>query len=124
MAERQMDTETMLGALNDIRLPAEAAGGQVAEMLVAAGAGLALAWLVALLVTASRRGVQATTPSLAVRIDALRELPAAERSVALLHLARDEGIALPAVASLYGAGEFPRPEEIEAQLRDGQGTHA
>ena len=43
MADRALTEDAMLAGLHDIRLPAEAPGGTVAEVLVAIGIGILLA---------------------------------------------------------------------------------
>ncbi|ETX14238.1 hypothetical protein OCH239_03985 [Roseivivax halodurans JCM 10272] len=48
MAERALSEEAVVAGLQDIRLPEDAPGGVIAEMLAGAGLGLSLALLVGL----------------------------------------------------------------------------
>ncbi|WP_424985410.1 hypothetical protein [Microbulbifer sp. S227A] len=81
----------MLNGLHDIRLPADAPGGLVAELLAVIGIALAAALLIGLaLRVISRPNHAETSTSPANRFAALRDLPAAERQIALLHLLKSE----------------------------------
>ena len=85
--EQGFSRETMLAALRDIRLPGDAAGGWLAEMLVSIG----LAALAALICLALLRLVfrHKTTPkalTLAETIQQVETLPEQAQRVALLHL--------------------------------------
>ena len=87
-AARALSEAAMLAGLQDIRLPAEAAGGLLAELLAAGGVGLAAAALLGGLALAiTRRQARAPgTPDLAARAAALRHVPPGARVTGLLHL--------------------------------------
>lgn len=110
MADRALTQEAVHSGLRDIRLPADAAGGLVADLLVALAIGLLLAvlfsWL-ARIVTLSRPKV--LQPSLKRDVQALATLPDADQQIALLHLlksrAPDRYRAM--VDSLYRPGGLP-----------------
>lgn len=55
MAERALTEEAMLAGLHDIRLPADAPGGVVAEILAAGGLGILAALVLAAAVVALTR---------------------------------------------------------------------
>lgn len=121
MADRALTPEAVLTGLQDIRLPAEAAGGLVAEVLAVVGLGLGLALLLGLAVRiVSRPRVSRTrVPSLASRLAALSDLPEAERSVALLHLLKEVRPARYQALSegIYRIGGVPDASALEAELR-------
>ena len=86
MSDTKTSEETMLSALHDIRLPADAAGGLMAEIFAAIAVGACLA----LVAGGVLRFLTTRRPS---RNEGLREqyaaaiqLPDPERKVALLHL--------------------------------------
>ncbi|SMX44923.1 hypothetical protein [Actibacterium lipolyticum] len=119
MAERAFTLEDLVAGLQDIRLPTDAAGGQVAEFAAAMGLGLFLAFMVALLLPLiMKRSTQTRPETLAERIDALRTLPPEQRALALLHLLKER--APDAVArmgsGLYAPGGLPDPTALEAEL--------
>lgn len=89
MNDRAMSEEAMLTSLRDIHLPAEAAGGLLADVSVAVG----LASLVALLIAAilrflSLKGPQRGQSGLQHDVASFADLPEPARRVALLHLLR------------------------------------
>lgn len=89
MSDRAMSEEAMVTSLRDIHLPAEAAGGLIADVSVAVG----LASLVALLIAATLRFLSLKRPrqaqsGLQQQVAGLADLPEAARRVALLHLLR------------------------------------
>lgn len=89
MSERGLSEEAMLSSLRDIRLPAEAAGGIVADMLVGIGlAGLAVLLVVGVLRVFSTRRTMPRPPTLAQQLSELDGASAADRRVGLLHLLR------------------------------------
>jgi len=113
-----MSREAMLASLGDIRLPAEAAGGMLADFAAAIG----LAALAALIVVAILRGAgtkRAThrLPTLAERRSAVEALSGETRRVAMLHLLRE---AAPDRLAAFGDRLY-RPggvavEEIEQEV--------
>lgn len=111
MTERSMTEEAMRASLQDIRLPAEAAGGTLADIATAIG----LAALLALVVLAALRlfGLRRRTgraPSLSDRIASIMALPEDPRRIALLHLLKDRDPQR--YAALAGQGLLYRPEGI------------
>ena len=114
------DTETLLAGLQDIRLPADAPGGLLAEMLVVIGMALGLALLVSLaLRVVLRRPERTAVPlSLSMQVAALRDRPADDRVIGLLALIRTHAPgALPGLRSrIYGTGTPVEPAELEALL--------
>ncbi|MEP3844621.1 MAG: hypothetical protein ABJM43_04685 [Paracoccaceae bacterium] len=87
MSDSALSEAALLASLRDIRLPAEAAGGFLAEIAVAVGmAGLCAIGLVLLLRLISRRQGPVDPPTLQDHIDALAQCTDAERRVGLLHL--------------------------------------
>ena len=117
------DTETLLAGLQDIRLPADAPGGFLAELLVVIGLALGLALLVSLALRPFlRRPEQMAAPlSLSAQIAALRDHPADDRVIGLLALIRTHAPgALPGLRPrIYGAGDPPAVAELEALLLAG-----
>lgn len=90
MTERALTEDALLAGLRDIHLPAEGAGGTIAELAAAGAFACALALLFAALLRAlSLRRRSVAAPSLRARIEASRALPEAERRVALLHLLKE-----------------------------------
>lgn len=119
MSEGALTEETMLAALQDIRLPADAPGGLAAEIAVGLGlGGLAAMLLLGLLgLLVQRRGV-APPLRLPQRLAALSSLPEAERRVALLHLLKSSAPEAHARlrSRLYAPGNLDLTE-IEAEVR-------
>ena len=73
MNEGALSRDAMLASLQDIRLPADAAGGQLAEIAVSIGLAALLAGLsLALLRLFSRHRSEPRPPSLAARLEYLR----------------------------------------------------
>lgn len=90
MSDRAMTKEAMLTSLRDIRLPADAPGGFVADLAVAIGLACAAALMIAaLLRVLSLRARPRSVQTLQDRLAALAGRPEAERRVALLHLLRE-----------------------------------
>lgn len=114
------DTETLLAGLQDIRLPADAPGGLLAEMLAVLGLALGLALLVSLVLrVVLRRPERTAAPlSLSARVAALRDRPADDRVIGLLALIRTHAPgALPGLRPrIYGTGNPPAAAELEALL--------
>lgn len=82
-----MSREALLNSLHDIRLPAEAAGGTVAEIAAAVGMAALLAGLaLALLRVFGLQRARKAEPDLADQLAGLGALPEDARRVALLHL--------------------------------------
>ena len=120
MSERGMSEAAMLAGLRDIRLPAEAAGGWIADI----AAAVALAALAALVVGGvlrllSRRRPKVRPLSLARRLEAAVALPEEARRTALLHLMKEHAPERFAELrkGLYRPGEGPDPGAMEAELR-------
>lgn len=120
MTDRALTKEAVLSGLQDIRLPPEASGGLVSEVLAVIGLALILAVLISLgarLVTRSPPG-RPRKPGLRDRAAALSDLPGEERRVALLHLLKatrpDAFRAL--AADLYAPGGLPDLAELEAEV--------
>lgn len=89
MSDRAMTKEAMLTSLRDIRLPADAPGGFVADLAVAIGLACAVALMIAaLLRVLSLRARPLQGQTLQDRLAALAGRPEVERRVALLHLLR------------------------------------
>ncbi|MFK7880714.1 hypothetical protein [Roseobacter sp.] len=89
MTDRAMSEEAMLTSLRDIHLPAEAAGGFIADVAVAVGMASLLALALAGILRAlSLQRKSAAKVTLSDRIAALAQLPEREKRVALLHLLR------------------------------------
>ncbi|MBY6047200.1 hypothetical protein [Vannielia litorea] len=119
MAEGQALTEEAVQAgLVEIRLPADAPGGLIAELAAGAGMGLGLALCIALLLRPVLRGRERppAPASFAQRLAAADALPEEQREIALLTLWRE------ADPSGYGAQRsqiYARggvPEGLERRL--------
>ena len=114
------DTDTLLAGLQDIRLPADAPGGLLGEMLAVVGLAFCLALLVSFVLRAVLRKpdrVPAPRP-LPAQISALRDLSEDDRVIALLGLIRTHTPGrLPGLRSrIYGCDDPPRAVELEALL--------
>lgn len=113
-----MSREAMLAGLQDIRLPAEAAGGIFAELAVAIGfAAVAALFAVAMFRLLGSRRVVARPQTLSQRIAALDDLPDEDRRLALLHLLKSEAPDRYASfsAELYRPNRVPL-KDIEAEV--------
>jgi len=88
MSDEAERAQTMLAGLRDIRLPAEAAGGALADMAAAVALGAFAALLIAGLTRLIGRRVRRGAAPEADPLDALAELAPDDRRVALLHLLR------------------------------------
>ncbi|MFD1343091.1 hypothetical protein [Litorisediminicola beolgyonensis] len=113
--DRAISEEALLQGLADIRLPSEAAGGLVAELLAALGLGIALALCLGLLLRLmttrrSRRPTQATDAALPEDDEA--------RALALLRRlkARDPARAAALAPDLYRPGGLPAVARLEEAL--------
>lgn len=123
-----MTHDEMLTALRDIRLPDNADGGLLAECLVAVSLGLLLAFalsLVARLFTETRSDAK-QPETVGDRLTQLRNAPAQQRAVALLHLIRQNNP--DAYNSLKGDlyspdGNLPDMARLEAALDPTQVLH-
>ncbi len=87
MDDRALSETAMLAGLRDIRLPAEAAGGLLADVTatVALACMAALACAALLRLFGQRQKTHRPAP-LADHVAALKNLPEADRRVALLHM--------------------------------------
>lgn len=118
MSETGISRETMLASLRDIRLPAEAAGGAMADIAVAIGAGALAALLVVTVLRALSRDRSASPPPrLADRLAALDGLGEEARRVALLHILKERAPERLAAlrGDLYRPGGLPTAA-IEAEV--------
>ncbi|MCV3274054.1 hypothetical protein [Roseobacter sinensis] len=86
MTDRALSEEAMLASLRDIQLPAEAAGGLVADLAATVGLAGLVALILAGLIRLLSRSAQ--RPQRRDPLAESRALPEAERRVALLHLLR------------------------------------
>ena len=117
MADPALSDAAMLAGLRDIRLPPDAAGGIVADLLAATGLGLLLAvllgWGLSRLRLAPRRPGPGTARAVALTPD--------QRRLALLHdlKARRPEVFARYAPTLYRAGGLPESEELERALREG-----
>lgn len=119
MADRALTREVMLNGLHDIRLPPEAPGGLIAELLAVVGVALIAAVLVSLIVrsvTLPRK--RATEPSPLDRLAALATLPDCDRQIALLHLLKSQRPEAfrKLSAQLYTRGGAPDISTLEAEV--------
>ncbi|MEP3330951.1 hypothetical protein [Sedimentitalea sp.] len=119
MADRALTREAMLNGLHDIRLPADAPGGLIAELLAVVGCALIAAMLLGLImrgVTLPRR--QQKEANLQDRLAALAVLPDSERHLALLHLLKSERPDKFETLSgqLYAPGGVPDISTLEAEV--------
>jgi hypothetical protein len=89
MTDRAISEAAMLSGLRDITLPAEGAGGALAEVCIAMGLAGAAAWgVVAILRLFSQRVHAQTAATLGDQLANLDLLPEPERRIRLLHLLR------------------------------------
>ncbi len=120
MADRALTKDAVLAGLQDIRLPTDAAGGLLAELLVASGLGLLLALGIGLMLRSITRSLPTIgrAPSLSEQVEALSTLPETERQLALLHLLKaNHPSAFAALADrLYRAGALPGCPTLEEEL--------
>ena len=115
MSGRPMTRDTLLAALGDIRLPAEAPGGWAAEALAAAGLGLLIAALIGVAlhaVTVRARPARGSPPAIP---DALGD---EARSLALLQRLKRErpDRFAPLAERLYRPGGLPDADALEREL--------
>ena len=118
MADRALTREAMLNGLHDIRLPAEAPGGLIAELLAIVGVALIAAIVIGLImrsVTLPRKKPQEVSPQ--DRLTALAGLPERERQIALLHLLKSErpDAYRNLSAQLYAPGGTPDVATLQAE---------
>ncbi len=115
MAERALTEEAMLAGLNDIRLPSSSPGGLAADLLAAAGLGIAAALLLAALlrlVTRARMARPARADPGERELDEGTE--DACRRAALRRLKRDDPARYANLAAdLYRKGGLPPLEALE-----------
>ena len=127
MAEQGISHDALLAGLHDIRLPEHAAGGVLAEVMVALALGLAAALLVSLIAPLfAQRKVVAVAPALDERVAVLRDLPEEARALALLHLLRE---VTPEVRqqerrALYTPGGMPEAAMLERMLLQAEARDA
>lgn len=119
MEDRGISTDDVLKALQDIRLPADASGGVVAELLAAFGLGLLLAWCLTFflsLATGQSTGLKpGHTKPAELESDAGSD---EDRTVILLHELRRvaPGEAKRLARDIYAPGGTPDPETVRAAL--------
>ncbi|WP_083100394.1 hypothetical protein [Pseudophaeobacter leonis] len=120
MTEQSPQTEALLLALQDIRLPGDAPGGFWAEAAVAMALGVLVATGLAMVFAglSQRRVRPAPAPQLSEQIAVARRLPEESRILALLHLARRHypQVQLVPPQALYTPGQLPAAQEVEAVL--------
>ena len=114
MTDRPLGRDGLLAGLQDIRLPAEAAGGALSEILAAAGLGLLLAALCALALSlVTRRGPKpAAGPSPEVGDGGRDRTSALLRELKARRPDRFAALA----PRLYAPGGLPTVEELEREL--------
>ncbi|MFZ5963715.1 hypothetical protein ACOXXX_12235 [Thalassococcus sp. BH17M4-6] len=114
MADRALTEEAMLAGLRDIRLPSEAAGGLLGELLTA----LALGLLLAALLGCAARWVTSARTSDRRRAAALADLPEEDQRLALLHRLKTAAPARYAeiAARLYQPGGLPDLDTLRAEV--------
>ena len=89
MSDTILSEAALRASLHDIRLPAEAAGGVLAELFAAGGLGGLLALCLLLVLRGlSRRGMRSRQASLPEEVARLAHVPPERRRVGLLHLMR------------------------------------
>lgn len=120
MADRALTEEAVLAGLQDIRLPVDAPGGILAELLVVIGLGLLLALVLGMALRTLSRP-RARTPgsaTLADRMARLSDLPDTERRLALLHLLKEvrPDAFKRLAAGLYRADGLPDAAMLEKAL--------
>lgn len=119
MEERGISTDDVFNALQDIRLPADASGGIVADLLAAFGLGLLLAWCLTFLLSLAARqptGLEeGHTKSAEPGSDAGSD---EDRTVMLLHqLRRVAPVEAKRLArDIYAPGGTPDQETVRAAL--------
>ena len=119
MADRALTEEAVLRGLQDIRLPADAPGGALAEALAALGVALTLAILIGLLLRLiTRPPTRPTAKTVQDQIAALATLPDDTRQLALLHLLKQNRPEAFKVfrTRLYAPGGTPDPKSLETEL--------
>ncbi|MDU9005774.1 hypothetical protein [Sedimentitalea todarodis] len=119
MADRALTREAMLNGLHDIRLPAEAPGGLIAELLAVIGVALIIAVLVGLIMrSVTLPGKKPAKQSPQDRLAALAKLPDSDRQIALLHLLKSErpDAFRKLSPQLYAPGGAPDIRVLEAEV--------
>ncbi|MDK3075313.1 hypothetical protein QO034_19725 [Sedimentitalea sp. JM2-8] len=121
MVDGAVTHDDLIAGLHGLRLPETAAGGTVADVVVAVALGLILALVVAALLSPvlARETRPDRVPDLEDRLRDLRDLPDEDRAVRLLHLlaALDPDSAAELRGRIYRAGAFPESAELEDRLR-------
>lgn len=109
----------MLNGLQDIRLPPGGAFDGLADLLAAAGLGLAIAACLVLLLSLGLKAAPRRRPSAHARLDALRALPEDQRVPALLmELSdRDRAAAQKYREAAYKPGPLPSADDLEDLIR-------
>ncbi|MGC3940651.1 hypothetical protein ACOTTU_22860 [Roseobacter sp. EG26] len=119
MTDRALSEAAMLSSLRDIRLPADAAGGIVAELALIVGLSALAALLVAgMLRLVSLRERAPVPQTLTDRLAELRGLREGDRRVALLHLLRSHAPDRYAevASNLYAPGNELENDALEAEV--------
>ncbi|QHQ36514.1 hypothetical protein [Algicella marina] len=120
MSERGLTRDDMIAAMQDIRLPAEAPGGLIADLAVAIGLGLLVALLFsAVLPLVTRRQQPPRPPTAEESMGRLDGLPEDMRVIGLLHILRshDPARAREFTEELYRKGPLPDAERLVASIR-------
>lgn len=115
MSAQDPAREAMLAGLHDIRLPAEAPGGLLAEIAVVLALGIVLAVAVAWVLGRLAQPHPQPAADLTAQVAALRALPEEARALALLRLL-PPGEAAALRARLYLPGGHPDAAALEAAL--------
>lgn len=120
MSDRALTVEAVLAGLQDIRLPAGAPGGLVAELLVALGAGLLCALAFGLMLRAFTTVLEQKkrSPTLADRVQLAATLPEEQRQLQLMHMlksTRPDAFAVVA-GNLYRRDGLPDSKTLEKEL--------
>ncbi|MBL3704429.1 hypothetical protein GI582_17155 [Sulfitobacter sp. BDSS02] len=119
MADRALSQEAMLAGLHDIRLPSQAAGSVLADLLAAVALGLFLAVVVALVLRFLLRSRPSTKPiSVKDRLTRIGTLPEDDQRLALLHLLKQDHPHVYAriSARLYEPGGLPDLHGLEREV--------
>ena len=126
MNEQGITEIDFLAGLHDIRLPSEAAGGLASEILASIGVGLLLAVCIGLVLPLVTKIKSKTPPpSLSDRIDALKLLSDEGRTIALLHLLKENNpeAAERFCSNIYSPGGIPQISMLENELMNAGGSN-